>query len=47
VRRIFDLGVGPLQIAEDPLGDPEGRLCLSILEGEFAPEDWQLPDIMQ
>ena len=36
-RRIFDLGVGPLQIAEDPLGDPEGRPCLSILEGEFAP----------
>ena len=40
-RRIFDLGIGPLQIADDSLGDPEGRLCLSILEGEFAPENWQ------
>jgi hypothetical protein len=24
-RCIFDLGVGPLQIADDPLGDPEGH----------------------
>ena len=40
-RRIFDLGVGPLQIAEDPLGYPEGRPCPSILEGEFAPENCQ------
>jgi hypothetical protein len=45
-RRIFDLGVGHLQIADDPLGDPEGHPTLSIL-GEFAPEDWQLSDIEQ
>jgi|HubBroStandDraft_6_1064221.scaffolds.fasta_scaffold833405_2 hypothetical protein len=40
-RRIFDFGIRPLQIAHDLLGDPEGRACLSILEGEFAPENWQ------
>jgi hypothetical protein len=34
-RRIFDFGVGPLQIAEDPLGDPEGRPYLSILRGRI------------
>ena len=40
-RRIFDFGIRLLQIAHDLLGDPEGRACLSILEGEFAPENWQ------
>ena len=46
-RRIFDLGVGPLQIAGNRLGDSGGHPCLPILDGEFAPEDWQLPDIKQ
>jgi hypothetical protein len=31
---------GTLQIADDPLGDPEAIL------GEFAPEDWQLSDVI-
>ena len=46
-RRIFDLGIGPLQFADDPVDDPEGRPCLSILEGEFAPENWQRSRIMR
>ena len=40
-RCIFDLAVGPLQIADDPVRRPGGPSTFSIL-GEFAPEDFRV-----